>query len=313
MARIRTIKPEFFRHEGLFEAERETGLPLRVAFAGLWTAADREGRFKWRPRQLKLDALPFDDVDFSRVLDALTTRGFIVRYAVDGDEYGCIPSWRTHQAINNREVASEIPSPNSTATESVTSTRAARVDHASTTPLDPAPVEGKGREGKRKGREEEQSSLRSDSPSPDDDGHASADVEKPEPYPADAPPDQQRRKAERLAQVTDDAIAAFNAVLGRPNGLLPAVSQKVGVEKRRNQVKRCLRTARQICEEQFGAPTISREFWESYWAECDADPFRSGRQTPGRGHENWTPTFEYLTREAVMLEVFDRASSEVAA
>jgi hypothetical protein len=70
LARIRTIKPEFFRHADLYEAEKETGLPLRLAFAGLWTAADREGRFKWRPRELKLDCLPHDDVDFSRVLDA---------------------------------------------------------------------------------------------------------------------------------------------------------------------------------------------------------------------------------------------------
>ena len=58
MARIRTIKPEFFRHEALFEAEQATGLPLRVAYAGLFTAADREGRFKWSPRSLKLDCLP---------------------------------------------------------------------------------------------------------------------------------------------------------------------------------------------------------------------------------------------------------------
>jgi hypothetical protein len=90
LARIRTIKPEFFRHADLYEAEKETGLPLRLAFAGLWTAADREGRFKWRPRELKLDCLPHDDVDFSRVLDALTTRGWLVRYAVDGVEYGAI-------------------------------------------------------------------------------------------------------------------------------------------------------------------------------------------------------------------------------
>ena len=73
VARIRTIKPEFFRHAGLFDLEQETGLPLRVAFAGLWTAADREGRFAWKPRELKLDCLPFDLVDFSRVLDALST------------------------------------------------------------------------------------------------------------------------------------------------------------------------------------------------------------------------------------------------
>ena len=109
MARIRTIKPEFFKHERLFDAELETGLPLRLAFAGLWTQCDREGRFHWRPRALKTDVLPYDEIDFSRVLDVLVTRGFVVKYACQGEEYGCIPSWNKHQVINNRESKSEIP------------------------------------------------------------------------------------------------------------------------------------------------------------------------------------------------------------
>lgn len=109
MARIRTVKPDFFRHEGLFEAEKETDLPLRLAYAGLFTAADREGRFKWRPRVLKLDVLPHDEVDFSLVLDALATRGFLVRYACGTEEYGLIPTFTQHQHINNKERASELP------------------------------------------------------------------------------------------------------------------------------------------------------------------------------------------------------------
>ncbi len=140
MARIRTIKPEFFRHADLYEAEKETGLPLRLAFAGLWTAADKSGRFKWKPRELKLDCLPHDEVDFSRVLDALTTRGWLVRYAVDGIEYGAIPTWEVHQVINNRETASKFPAPN----ENNILTRDPRVTDALTTRL-----EGKGREGER--------------------------------------------------------------------------------------------------------------------------------------------------------------------
>jgi hypothetical protein len=144
MARIRTIKPEFFRHRRLYAAEQETGLPLRVAFAGLWTCSDREGRFKWEPEELKLDCLPYDAVDFSRVLDALVTRGFIVRYASNDREYGCIPSWNDHQIINNREVASKIPEPN----EINTLTRAPRVPHACPTESQPCQGEGKGKEGK---------------------------------------------------------------------------------------------------------------------------------------------------------------------
>lgn len=155
MARIRSIKPSFFRHEALFELERDTGLPIRVAFAGLWTAADREGRFVWRPRQLKLDCLPYDEVDFSRVLDALATRGFIQKYTVAGVDYGCIPSWNQHQVINNRESASEIPAFSETPAIPTPPTRDARVDDASATPLVQVQGEGKGREGEREGNGEQ--------------------------------------------------------------------------------------------------------------------------------------------------------------
>jgi hypothetical protein len=153
VARIRTIKPDFFRHSDLYQAEREFGLPLRLAFAGLWTAADREGRFKWKPLELKLDCLPHDEVDFSRVLDALATRGFIVKYALHGSFFGFIPSWHDHQAINNREAASVLPDPKDCATESTTSTRDARVIDASATRLVQESGEGKGREGEKEKKE----------------------------------------------------------------------------------------------------------------------------------------------------------------
>ncbi len=144
MSRIRTIKPEFFTHEDLFEAELSTGLPLRLAYAGLWTQCDREGRFKWRPRPLKVAIMPYDDVDFSRVLDALRTRGFIVKYTSENGEYGCVPSWHHHQVINNREKGSALPAPPENIEQSDASvTRAPRVDDA-------AQGEGKGREGKGK-------------------------------------------------------------------------------------------------------------------------------------------------------------------
>lgn len=111
MGRIRTIKPEFFKHEDLFDAEADTGLPLRIAFAGLWTKCDREGRFEWRPRALKSDILPYDNVDFAHVLDVLARAGFVSQYEVGGRQYGLVPSFRKHQVINQREKKSEIPAP----------------------------------------------------------------------------------------------------------------------------------------------------------------------------------------------------------
>ena len=162
LPRIRTIKPEFFRHEGLFDLEKESGLPLRLAFAGLWTCCDREGRFLWRPRELKAVVFPHEDIDFSRILEALSANGFIVRYASSTrdarvehasstrdarvehasqrGEFGYIPTWKKHQFINSRESASELPSPfgdtnNLHENQSFADvpTRGSRVGHASGT------------------------------------------------------------------------------------------------------------------------------------------------------------------------------------
>src|ERR1700743_2000190 len=99
MARIRTVKPEFFRHYDLFIAEEQTELPLRLAFSGLWTVADKEGRFKYLPPQLKLEVLPYDKVDFDCVLKALDKYGFIEIYEVDGKRYAHIPTFKEHQRI----------------------------------------------------------------------------------------------------------------------------------------------------------------------------------------------------------------------
>lgn len=158
MGRIRTIKPEFFRHEGLFEAEVRSGLPLRLAFAGLWTVADREGRFRWRPRQLKLDVLPYDDVDISAVLNALKAEAFIVDYTVDGEQFGWIPTWHRHQVINGRESPSKLPAPpvhdaspaGAACDADATVTRDPRVSHASGTPHRHAQGERE-KEGEREG------------------------------------------------------------------------------------------------------------------------------------------------------------------
>lgn len=109
MARIRTIKPELAAHEGMFDAEVESGLALRFAWCMLFTVADREGRFAWRPRTLKAQILPHDEIDFSRVLDAWLTRAFIVKYRVANEWFGWIPTFTKHQVINNRESPSDLP------------------------------------------------------------------------------------------------------------------------------------------------------------------------------------------------------------
>jgi len=112
VARIRTVKPDLFRHEVLFDAEKESGLPLRLVFIGLFTVADREGRFKWKPRRIKPDVLPYDeDTCFDTCMHMLARAGFVTRYEVGGSEYGAINNWNKHQVVNSREKKSELPEP----------------------------------------------------------------------------------------------------------------------------------------------------------------------------------------------------------
>lgn len=111
MARIRNVKPELFRHGELFDLEVKFSLPLRLAFIGLWCQCDREGRFLWSPRRLKIDVLPYDDLDFESVLSALASGGFVSKYSVDGIAYGCVPAFLDHQLVSRSEPPSAIPGP----------------------------------------------------------------------------------------------------------------------------------------------------------------------------------------------------------
>lgn len=110
MARKRFITPEFFTHADLYDAEAAAGLPLRLCFAGLWTVADRRGVFKWS-RSIKPKVLPYDPCDVLACLAALEKAGFVMRYEVDGQEYGYIPSLPKHQSFHPREAPSKDPGP----------------------------------------------------------------------------------------------------------------------------------------------------------------------------------------------------------
>jgi hypothetical protein len=121
MARIRTIKPEFFTSEDIVELE-----PLaRLLYIALWCEADKEGRLAWKPKTFKMRYLPIDGCDIDALCDALLTRGLIVTY---GDGLAYIPSFKNHQHINPREKDSVLPAP----TQEML-TREPRVNDASVT------------------------------------------------------------------------------------------------------------------------------------------------------------------------------------
>lgn len=117
MARIRTIKPEFFTSVDIVSLS-----PLaRILYIATWCEADKEGRLVWSPATFKLRYLPGDNCDANALCDELTQRGLVVLY---GDGLAYIPNFKAHQHVNPRESESQLPEPTRGAR---VSTRAARV------------------------------------------------------------------------------------------------------------------------------------------------------------------------------------------
>lgn len=107
MARARNIKPGFFKNEVIAD------LPMfaRLLFIGLWCIADREGRLEDRPKRIKMELFPADDVNVDDALDLIAAGGLLIRYEAEGARYIQIVNFTKHQVPHHKEVASEIPAP----------------------------------------------------------------------------------------------------------------------------------------------------------------------------------------------------------
>jgi hypothetical protein len=103
--RARNIKPGYFVNDDLGALPPIT----RIAFAGLWCIADRAGRLEDKPKRIKVQILPYDDVNMEDVLNQLHHAKFITRYIADGQEYIEIPNFGIHQNPHKHERESDIP------------------------------------------------------------------------------------------------------------------------------------------------------------------------------------------------------------
>ena len=104
--RARNIKPAFFKNEGL------AVLPVaaRLLFIGLWCMADKEGRLEDRPKRIKAELFPYENVNVETLLSRLEAGKFIHRY---GDDPQCIviPKFKCHQNPHKNEAPSVLPAP----------------------------------------------------------------------------------------------------------------------------------------------------------------------------------------------------------
>lgn len=106
MARIRSIKPEFWTDEKVVALS-----PLaRLLFIGLWNFCDDYGRMEFSLRRIKLQILPSDPTDCSGEFGEIRREGLVQDYEVDGKHYLQIVHFEKHQKVDRRS-SSRIPPP----------------------------------------------------------------------------------------------------------------------------------------------------------------------------------------------------------
>ena len=110
MARIRTIKPEFWEDEKLAK------LPVnaRLMFIGTWNFADDNGALLANPVLMKSHIFPYEDIGISTIsewIDMLVENGMLIRTTYNGKDYLVIRKFLIHQKINRKSIRINIPLP----------------------------------------------------------------------------------------------------------------------------------------------------------------------------------------------------------
>lgn len=108
MARIRTIKPEFWTSAQVMECS-----PLsRLMFIGMWNFADDAGRLTYSEKTIKAQVFPSDDIPSENIRGMfveLSSNGLLLIYEFSGQKYIQITGWH-HQRIDKPR-KSNIPRP----------------------------------------------------------------------------------------------------------------------------------------------------------------------------------------------------------
>lgn len=106
MARIRSIKPDFWTDEKIVELPYE----VRLFFIGSWNFADDSGNLQRSARKLKMQIFPADVIDCEPLIQSLIDAGLFIEYSVNGEEFIHIKGFKDHQVVN-RPSKSSIPTP----------------------------------------------------------------------------------------------------------------------------------------------------------------------------------------------------------
>lgn len=111
MARIRSIKPEFWVSEQIAECSPSA----RLTFIGLWNFCDDRGVHPAKPKTLRAELYAMDDVtsqDVAAWVAELIRVGLVREFtADDGEIFWCVTGWDRHQKIDRPSFKHPTPPP----------------------------------------------------------------------------------------------------------------------------------------------------------------------------------------------------------
>jgi hypothetical protein len=119
LARIRSVKPEFWEDQELAE---QVSRDARLLYIGLWNLADEHGRLRGDPRFVHGRVYPYEpDLtvdDVANMLDELVRAGKVIQYrASAAGIYIYLPNLGKHQRLERDKVASKLPDPDAEGVE----------------------------------------------------------------------------------------------------------------------------------------------------------------------------------------------------
>jgi hypothetical protein len=98
MARIRTIKPDYWTDEVVGECSTSA----RLLFIATWNFADDNGNLERSAKQLKAKAFPYDSLDVEKLIVELLDAGLLVEYQHDDKIFLHIKGFDKHQKIDRK-------------------------------------------------------------------------------------------------------------------------------------------------------------------------------------------------------------------
>ncbi|WP_328344853.1 hypothetical protein [Micromonospora sp. NBC_00421] len=113
MARIRSVKPEYWADQDLAE---QVSRDARLLYIGLWNLADEHSRLRGDPRYIKGQLFPYDDDltpdTIAGLISSLALAGKVVQFRTHAGTFIYLPKLANHQRLEPDKVPTKLPGPN---------------------------------------------------------------------------------------------------------------------------------------------------------------------------------------------------------